>query len=92
MSVARCRVIGEEIVMAGPGHSSSSPDLRGEVLEILGPPGRELLRIRWGNGTETVLPQHAAGTPARPRPSRGGGTESPASRRPFRSSHWDFIG
>ncbi len=61
MAVARCRVVGEEILIAGPGHSSSSPDRRGEVLEILGVPGRELLRVRWGDGTMTVVPAGAAG-------------------------------
>ena len=61
MADTRCRVVGEEILIAGPGHSSSSPDRRGEVLEITGVPGRELLHVRWGDGTVTVVPEDVAG-------------------------------
>lgn len=67
-AVGRCSVVGEEIVIAGPGHSTSSPNLRGEVLEIWGPPGRELLRVRWGDGMVTVVPAAAVGARARRTP------------------------
>ena len=52
--------IGDEIAIAGPGHSSSSPNLHGEILDVLGEPGSELYRVRWSDGTITILPSGAA--------------------------------
>lgn len=48
--------VGDEVLLAGPGHSPSSPNLRGKVLAIQGKPGRELYRVGWSAGTTTVVP------------------------------------
>ena len=52
--------VGDEVAVARPGHSSASPNLRGEIVDVRGDPGRELCRVRWKDGTETVLPAGAA--------------------------------
>lgn len=50
--------VGDEIAIAGPGHSA--PDRRGEVLDVRGPPGREVYWIRWSNGNVTMFAAAAA--------------------------------
>ena len=67
MATRHCRLVGEEILIAGPGHSSSSPNLRGELLEIWETSDGGLFRVRWGDGTETVLPETLVRVPARRR-------------------------
>ena len=51
---------GHDVAIASPGHSSSSFDRRGEILAVLGHPGRWNYRVRWQDGTETVVPARAA--------------------------------
>ena len=76
--MGRCRRIGDEVVIAGPGHSSRSPCRRGEILEVRG----NLLRVRWGDETETVLVDDPAERDGRAR----------TRRRTHRASNRDFIG
>lgn len=47
--------IDSEILVASSGHSSTSPDRRGRIVGVLGPPGHEHYLVRWPDGRETVL-------------------------------------
>jgi Domain of unknown function (DUF1918) len=53
--------VGCEILVASSGHSSTSPDRRGRIVRVLGPPGCESFLVRWSDGRESVL-HRGAGT------------------------------
>lgn len=61
--------VGDEILVASPGHVASSPDRRGEIVAVLGEPGREHYLVCWPEGRQSVL-HPAAGVVAPKRPSR----------------------
>ena len=67
MSVIEQAHVGDEITISGPGHSGSSSNLHGEILEIFGRPGEELFRVLWADGTVTVVPPGAVRTTSTPR-------------------------
>lgn len=74
--------VGDEILVASSGHSSSSPDRRGEIIGVVG----EHYRVRWTDGRETVLhPAAGASTPkpaiSRLRGERSGAGVEPTQRR-----------
>lgn len=48
---ARRGSVGDEILVASSGHSSSSPDRRGEIIDVI---GRHYL-VRWSDGRQSVL-------------------------------------
>jgi Domain of unknown function (DUF1918) len=54
-------LVGEEVQIATPGHSSTSPDRRGTITAVVGEPGREHYLVRWPDGRESVLHQAAVG-------------------------------
>lgn len=45
--------VGDEVMLAGPGHSGSSPNLVGRIVEISG--RSAVCRVRWSDGRETML-------------------------------------
>jgi hypothetical protein len=47
--------VGDRIAIAGPGHTRNSRDRTGTVVAILGPHGREVYRVRWTDGGETMF-------------------------------------
>ena len=67
MSVIEQAHVGDEITISGPGHSGSSSNLHGEILEIFGRPGEKLFRVLWADGTVTVVPPGAVRTTSTPR-------------------------
>lgn len=54
---------GNTILIASSGHSGSSPDLRGEILQLLGDSRCPSCLVRWPNGSVSVVPL-AVTTPA----------------------------
>ena len=65
MDVSEHREVGDLITLAGPGHSPWSPDLRGQVVEIHGAPGREVYSVRWSRGHVTHVPASVAASSIR---------------------------
>jgi hypothetical protein len=63
VTASRSRV-GDEVQIATPGHSSTSPDRRGTIVGVVGRPGREHYLVRWPDGHESVL--HPASALPRP--------------------------
>jgi len=47
--------VGDEVQIATPGHSSTSPDRRGKIVGLVGRPGHEHYLVRWPDGRESVL-------------------------------------
>lgn len=50
---------GDRVLLASPGHSARWPDRRGEILDVLGGPGRETYLVRWLDGRLSVVPAAA---------------------------------
>jgi CBS domain-containing protein len=46
--------VGDRISVVSSGHSPGDRNGAGEVLEVVGRPGREAYRVRWLDGLETV--------------------------------------
>ena len=46
--------VGDRISVVRSGHSRGNHNGSGEVLEVVGSPGREAYRVRWLDGRETV--------------------------------------
>ena len=59
-------------VVAISGHRVGAQERRGEILEVLGAPDRPHYRVRWDDGSETVL--HPSSDAAIRRPRSGGAT------------------
>ena len=81
MSVMERANVGDEITISGPGHSGSSSNLHGQIIEICGGPGEELFRVLWADGTLTVVPSSVARrtSTSRPAPARIRVLGSPAN-------------
>ena len=50
---------GDAIRLTRSGHSAGSAE-RGTVVAVLGQPGTEMLRVRWSQNLETLVPAHLA--------------------------------
>lgn len=60
--------IGETILIATSGHLASSPDRRGQIVDVLGEGEDESYFVRWPDGRVSVVPPAAVtvvtGSPA----------------------------
>ena len=50
---------GDTVLLASSGHVSTSPDRRGQIVDVLGDPGHESYLVRWLDGRLSVLPPAA---------------------------------
>ena len=55
--------VGDTVLIATSGHLSTSPDRRGQIVDVLGERGLECYLVRWPDGCVSVLPPVAV-TPA----------------------------
>ena len=46
---------GDSVLLASSGHVSTSPDRRGQIVDVLGDPGHESYLVRWLDGRLSVL-------------------------------------
>jgi hypothetical protein len=46
--------VGDEVLVARPGHSHSSPDLAGTILEVAGSKTFPVYRVRWADSGESM--------------------------------------
>jgi hypothetical protein len=65
--VAGLLAVGDRVTLAGSGHSPSSPNLSGEIVEVAGRAGCGVYRVRWADGQETMLASSAVSDPWRVR-------------------------
>ena len=46
---------GDSVLLASSGHVSTSPDRRGQIVDVLGDPGHESYLVRWLDGRLSVF-------------------------------------
>jgi hypothetical protein len=63
------KLVGDEVQIATPGHSSTSPDRRGTIVGVVGKPGCEHFLVRWPDGRQSVLHPGSVSVPHSSRPS-----------------------
>ena len=47
--------VGDTVVLATSGHLSTSPDRRGQIMDVLGESGHESYLVRWSDGRLSYL-------------------------------------
>ena len=56
--------VGDCLTLVGSGHSPSSPNLNGEIIDAAGRAGFVVYRVRWADGRESMLASSVVGKPA----------------------------
>lgn len=67
--------VGDTVLLASPGHTSTSPDRCGVIVSVLGERGHENYLVRWPGSRLSVVSPEAVGLAAAqtPMPATGEG-------------------